>query len=248
MNNQFFNTNDNVTNEKKKGKGRTVLLVLLLSIIISGGIFAILYYTNVITLTSQIQKCDNTKYNVSENNNSNKLDNNDAKYYYFKNGNVSDQSEYNYSLTQGVDGVYIKDFYGYQSTVKLDASRSTKKDEPLDPSIDVNSIKSEYTLSFSKNVVDILADHASNSIGESGVFLFLMEDGTVEYLPITKALRAKDVKSYGKINGLENIVRFYSSGKDPKNDQFGGNYALLAQDKDGKLYDISKLIDNVIQS
>lgn len=48
----------------------------------------------------------------------------------------------------------------------------------------------------------------------SGVMLlFLMEDGTVQYLPLKKtyATDYENLKSYGVLSGISNIIKFYSA-------------------------------------
>ena len=227
MNNEFLNDSNNVNDNglntinsdansfgpnnmednkpgKKSGKGKTFLLVLLISLILTAGILAGLYYTNIISfkkaedcpaVDNNQQKCD-----VTQDDNEG-----ESKELYFKNGNIigDEQTKYNYELTQGIYdyGIWTDGFTGYQKTVSISIINPSELKTKFNFD-DSYSIQSKYTLSFSKNVVDILAAYATNSIGSSGVFFFLMEDGTVEYLPIYKALSEKSVKSYGAIKDV----------------------------------------------
>lgn len=74
---------------------------------------------------------------------------------------------------------------------------------------------------------------------------FVMEDGSVEYIPVDKAFNAKNIKSYGKIAELNNIVKIHqvtSESYDNENNQLvGGGASALAEDKDGNLYDLYKI-------
>lgn len=235
MNNQYFNNVEN--NEKKFGKGKSILIMVFLSLIISGCILAGLYYTNIITFKTETT-CPKEEKSQDNCDKKEKL-----KDLYFKNGNIigDEQIKYNYELMQSIYGISTKDFYGYQSGVKLSIMNidTIKTTFQLDNN---QNVKDEYNLSFSKNVVDILAGYATNGIGSSGVFFFLMEDGTVEYLPLYKAFSDDNIKSYGPIKGVEGVIKLYEAAKEPKEGDFGGNYAILAQNKDGKIYDLSKIL------
>ena len=260
MNNEFFNnnvndvnmnnnvnTNDSNNTVKKSGKGKTIFLVLLLSLLISGGVFAGLFYAKIITIgtPTSCPSVDNNQQKCDVNQDGNKEE---SKEYYFKNGNIigDEQTKNNYELTQGIYdyGMWVEGFTGYQKTVTI-SIRNTNDIKTKFSLDDSYNIQSKYTLTFTKNVVDILADFATNGIGSSGVFFFLMEDGTVEYFPIYKAFSEKNIKSFGAIKDVENVIKLYSASKEPKEGEYGGNYAILALNKEGKLYDLSKiLIDN----
>ena len=64
-----------------------------------------------------------------------------------------------------------------------------------------------------------------------------MEDGTVEYMPMHDAYKNKKYESYGIIEGITNIVKFY-------NVSYAHGITVLAQDTDGNLYDLKDYIDN----
>lgn len=54
-------------------------------------------------------------------------------------------------------------------------------------------------------VVDIVMTSFGQMVGRETVF-FLMEDGTVEYIPLVKVLEAHRVESQGKVEGLEDVI------------------------------------------
>lgn len=79
--------------------------------------------------------------------------------------------------------------------------------------------------------------------------LFLMEDGSVEYIDSEKMIKSKDQKyvSEGKIEGLENIVHFENVAvafEDENGEREGGTLTVVAVDKDGYSYDLDQLINN----
>ena len=92
---------------------------------------------------------------------------------------------------------------------------------------------------FSKKVVDV-------EIGCMGqdttlaVFIFLMEDGTVEYSDVKNMLM--NASTQGKIDGLKDIVRIQNVDVWAPDD--GGHLSILAINKDNVAYDISNYIDN----
>lgn len=79
--------------------------------------------------------------------------------------------------------------------------------------------------------------------------LFLMEDGSVEYIDSEKMIKSKDQKyvSEGRIEELSNIVRFENVAvafEDENGEREGGTLTVVAVDKDGYSYDLGQLINN----
>lgn len=94
-------------------------------------------------------------------------------------------------------------------------------------------------------VVEILAAPFGQAASGSRL-LFLMKDGTVEYISLFEIARTGEVKSAGKIPGVEKVVKFYLSGDvDVTTACVGGGYDVYAQRADGKYYDLAySLRDN----
>lgn len=95
---------------------------------------------------------------------------------------------------------------------------------------------------FDKKITEVLID-GSGQDATSLTILYLMEDGTVEYVPILKDLKAnwkeKDVtqklNSYGKLEGIDGIVSLISAeGK--------GYHTVLARKADGSVIDLSEAL------
>ena len=79
---------------------------------------------------------------------------------------------------------------------------------------------------------------------------FLMEDGTVEYMPIHKALKSQEFKSYGKLENVSNIVEI-ATGMAQANVDGSGNgpgwNTVFAINYDGDYYDIGDIVENKIK-
>lgn len=85
-------------------------------------------------------------------------------------------------------------------------------------------------------VVDMAAIQFGNGIVIDDLMaFFLMDDGTVEYMPVGKALVDGMYKSYGKISDVENVIKFMRGsvvyGSHPER-------GIFAQRADGKFYDL----------
>ena len=84
--------------------------------------------------------------------------------------------------------------------------------------------------------VDSFIESFGNGRGGETLF-FLMEDGTVEYIPVIKAIQEGKFQSFGKIPGVESVVKFYTAHN------YGG-LTPLAQRADGDYYDLSSILLN----
>ena len=88
-------------------------------------------------------------------------------------------------------------------------------------------------------IVDVFVSGFGNGMGDETMF-FLMDDGTVEYMPIWKAYKAKNYHSYGKLPNVENVIKFM------RGDYWHiphGSYAnTFAQRADGKFYSLDAIL------
>ena len=103
----------------------------------------------------------------------------------------------------------------------------------------INISNSSYTVNFNKKIVDIYVDGYGQSIGYETI-LFLMEDGTVEYIPFYYACNNDSFKTI-KLDGVDNIIKFLSASASPV-EPGGGYHTILAQKQDGTFYDISLML------
>lgn len=97
---------------------------------------------------------------------------------------------------------------------------------------------STNTITFDEEVADVYFGGKGQAAGGESLY-FLMKDGTVEYMPLLKALRDNDVRSYGKIKGVEGVVKLQMAGvsfADPSIP--GGHVTTIAVKGDGTFYDL----------
>lgn len=92
-------------------------------------------------------------------------------------------------------------------------------------------------IQFSKQLKDIYIGGFGTDFSNDTI-LFLMEDGTVEYLPVRNNLQTdpNNLKSYGSLQELTDIVLFYDSTKEV----IGST--ILAQKSDGTIYDLQPIV------
>ena len=99
-----------------------------------------------------------------------------------------------------------------------------------------NNNREEYTMHFNKNVVDI---HMTTYEADTNLntILFLLEDGSVEYMFAETAIENDNYVTQGKIAGLENIVKFYKGTACEKGTPIC-NRTSFAQSLNGKIYNV----------
>ena len=256
-NNDFTNqSNVEIQNNQpntKKGKGLIIILIIVF-ILILGCVIAYGFYmkyssdneiTNLKTKVTELEN-KNSELNIKNNELENKTtdcDENDipipitntiVNTLEFDENNIVTKNKNNfkyiYTLYSPLDGY---NFVAYISNNNVYLSSYNYK------------INWKIT-NFNKKVVDIFISIFGQEYYGTVVF-FLMEDGTVEYLPVAYALKNNNIKSYGKINGLNDIVKFYSVGTsvicDSDGGTCGGGKTIFAQNNKGELFDIKEIMD-----
>lgn len=108
----------------------------------------------------------------------------------------------------------------------------------------------KYTIAnFDRKIRKVYVGSWGQAIGKETI-IYLMEDGTVEYTPITykvvqEAIKSPDtytLKSYGKINDVKDIV-VIANGNGHNTQSAGSWHSLFAVKADGTFYDISKILE-----
>lgn len=103
---------------------------------------------------------------------------------------------------------------------------------------------------FSEEILSILLDSLGHQAAGGEVILFLMSDGTVEYIPLEKALKTgnDNIKSYGKIMGVEDIVRLSTArfGVLDNGEIVGGYGGAVAIKSDGSFYNIDTILHDKV--
>lgn len=95
------------------------------------------------------------------------------------------------------------------------------------------------TKTFDKKITQVLIDGSGQDVSSMAI-LYLMEDGTVEYVPLLKDINdnwgqqdnTKKVNSYGKLEGVSDIVSLISAEAD-------GYHTVLARKADGTVINLS---------
>ena len=91
---------------------------------------------------------------------------------------------------------------------------------------------------FSTNILDtFIGSFGSDNNGKIVIF-FIMEDGSLEYIPVDYAYKNDKVESYGKVEGINNIIRLYQV-EGHENAPTAGWNSVLAPTNDGSLYILS---------
>ena len=91
-----------------------------------------------------------------------------------------------------------------------------------------------------KKVVDIyILSMQMMTDGRDNTLFFLMEDGTVEFMPIRYAIIKNKFESYGKLEGIKDVVKIAEYGL---SEGIGGVGAILAVTDNGNFYSLVSLL------
>ena len=220
--------------EKKSNKGLIISLIIIIPIccilgFIGGDIFYNKEHKEVKTETKTEAKKE--EYNDKDEINLNNLEFNIDKCQ-------NCESDMNYYISQ----------YGDFASISLDKDKKSvslflnyNELSEFDPKINKNN-NAQQEITFDQTVEDIVyAGFGQDATYET--ILYLLNDGTVEYTPLLKAAEDNNIKSYGKLGNLKDIVKFYKVTASPDSD-FGSGQSYLAQSKDGSLYDLYPIIQS----
>ncbi len=146
------------------------------------------------------------------------------------------------NTTSSIDSSKLRNNFILDSSKNNDKSVSYNISLASYGSYDGNSVsvvvKSPYTsatigdktVNFDKKVIEVLFTGFGQATG-SETILFLMEDGTVEYIPYRKALTG-EMKSYGAIPNVTDVVKLFVGASET----IGGSVNIIAQRADGTFY------------
>lgn len=129
------------------------------------------------------------------------------------------QAEDESKLTAIIDYDLVKDWYG------LDGTKTGTEE------VEITGVKAD-------DVVDVIVAGFGNGVGGSEAILMQMKDGTVEYIPIKKAL-SEGFHSFGKIEGVEDIVRIRSV---MASYECSGGLEAIAQKANGEIYELYPIL------
>ncbi len=109
--------------------------------------------------------------------------------------------------------------------------------------LDLEEIKDKEITGFDVPVEKVHLAYMGNG-DMAPILLFLMKDGSVEYLESRDMLENENYKSSGKLGNLSDIVKFTNvtiTDLDENGETLGGAIGVVAIDKDGISYDIANV-------
>ena len=232
--------------EKNRVSLGVIISIIIILVLLIGGAYLIYNYNNkIVELEKELaQQNINNEEKIVENKISNTIQSNTSEkiekfvvpsIYTGIAKNVEEGATYQLEKFDG------NNFYMYLQDGKIYIN--TNIEEQICAFLNVSQIKLKNGLSqeitgFSKKVVDIYIINISQN-GIPTHFIFLMEDGTLEYSSLRNI--ATNLSSQGEIKDLKNIVKVqdvslgYSDG--------GGHTSAIAIDKDNNYYDLAKYIN-----
>ena len=217
--------------ENKKSKtGLHVFVGILLGIIICGGVVFATYSLGYLTF-NQVEETEKTETNNEENNEAeeevsdNSLDFDTSKII---NGNADTYTLVNngHTINASLDET--------RKVVTLSYNRKVLSDT-YTLNWDLTGVE-DYVyenkqLTFEKEIKDIyFGGIGQDATGD--IILFLMSDGTVEYIPVYQALLSNGIEgltSYGVLPNITDVVKFYMVNASAG---MSGSVSILAQTKD----------------
>lgn len=173
-------------------------------------------------------------------------------YKYLPNINegkcLNGKENVNYTVNRYADfngvSAYINDD---GKTVGFNVNGNVIKEKYTD--VNITEYKTYSITNFSKKVVKVYIEGMGHGIGNE-VLYFIMEDGTVEYMPIYKALKVQEFKSYGKLENVSNIVEIATGMAQASEDGSGNGPSwntVFAINYEGNYYDIGDIVENKIK-
>ena len=231
--------------ETKKSKtGLHVFVGILLGIIICVCVVFATYSLGYLTF-NQVEETEKTETNNEKNNETeedisdNSLDFDTSKIVN-SNGNADTYTLANYGHTINIS------LDETRKVVTLSYNRKVLSDT-YTLNWDLTGVE-DYVyenkqLTFEKEIKDIyFGGIGQDATGD--IILFLMSDGTVEYIPVYQALLSNGIEgltSYGVLPNITDVVKFYTVNASAG---MSGSVSILAQTKDGTLYDLAPIINN----
>ncbi|HIR59627.1 MAG TPA: hypothetical protein IAB38_06205 [Candidatus Onthousia excrementipullorum] len=230
--------------ENKKSKtGLHVFVGILLGIIICGGVVFATYELGYLTFNGKEEKVDTENDNAT--NNDQTEEDTSASSLEFDTSNIKNGGESSYTLANYSGTINISiDETGKVAT--LSYNRATLSNTYLlnwDLTGVEEGVLESQTITFNNKVNDVLF----SGIGQDrtgDIILFLMEDGTIAYIPVYQTLStngAEGLATYQTISNVKDVVKFYTASVTSGT---SSGVTVLAQTKDGTLYDLAPMINN----
>ncbi len=224
--------------EKNKSTGKTVIIIILI-VLLLGLILYIcydkkLFFNTNDKVSEQKEDTDKEKYDSS-------IDNvKDLKIDNEKCLNCKEKENHYYIISS------------YNHIEEVNASFSTENNKKGMVSINIDEYNrkavSNYSLSnpnleynFDQEIRNVIV----SNIGQeelAPIVVFLMEDGTLNYIDIYKGLEDNDLSTYKEINNVNDIINLYQASVCSNEAGVCSTTTVLAQKEDGSFYDLESMI------
>lgn len=224
--------------KKKKNIGIDIFIGTLLAVIICIIVGISVYNADYMAFNDRNNETKETEDN-------NKKENDTTASLDFNTSNISNGEADSYTLSNYNGTINITvDETGKIAT--LSYNRKTLSDTYLlnwDLTGVEDGVMENQTITFNTKINDVVF----GGIGQDAtgdVILFLMEDGTVAYIPVYQTLSnsgIESITSYETIDNLSDIVKFYTANATSGT---SSSVTVLAQAKDGTLYDLAPIIND----
>ncbi len=217
---------------ENKSTGKTILIIALLLAVI--GLGGYIVYDKV--LNKENEEPTKTEKQDGKTMGTEKQDSINYLFKFNSSKVLSSNKDLKYSLSQAwsMTGININ-LGDNQKQIKISVSWNNLVDSNLK-----KDKYDEFVVNFSKEIEDIYIGTIGQD--ETGtIALFIMEDGSIEYIPIYSSLQKSEFKSSGQVSNLTNIVKFYTASAWIE-DAGGGHITVLAQSTDGTLYNLEDYI------
>ncbi len=224
---------------KKNGKGLVIALIVSLIVII--GLIGFICYDKEIIFSST------TKNEKKQEASSKEQKGEISKESNFNSDDLIIRSEKCINC-ENSNNYYLVSSYNHINEVEAYFDSSDNKKGVV--SIDINEYNkkavSNYSLSnttleykFKKEIRNVIVSH----IGQeelAPLVVFLMNDGTLNYIDIYKGLENNNLSSYKEIKNIKDIITLYQAAV--CSGEYCNARTILAQKKDGNFYDLMKLV------
>lgn len=225
--------------QKSKNQNNIVFIIIIVILLISVVILCGYIFLNKNNSTGTENITENSNTN-SENENVQQSDkaNNDVTEYktnstiIFDGSKSINSTEKDYTLaSQGNSGIFVT-VDSTQKGLSFSFTPTRVADFYALNWTNDNNYINYVKVNFDKKITDVFYGGMGQSSSRDTLFI-LLEDGTVEYIPIVHMLihAQEELESYGKIDGVSDIVKFSLSNT-------SNGVTTLAIKKDGSFYDL----------
>ncbi len=229
--------NNSSSSKEKNNKGLIAVLVVLVVVII-GLVSYILVDRDVVLATKNNENADNKKVIEKGENTTKEKTSSDTIIDINKCINCTDKNGYYLINSKSHMDEVQAYFYSNNNTKGIMTIDVSAYNQKTGNAFNVSNNNYEY------NFNQPIKDAGIYSIGQDDstpIVMYLMKDGTINYVDIYKGLTANNLSEYKKVANVEDISTMYAAS------MCSGDYCsvktVLAQKDDGTFYDLGTLIN-----